>query len=192
MRRQKTLPSDYFEGIYAADSDPWNFAGSAYELDKYDATLAALPKRQYRSAFEIGCSIGVFTRLLAGRCTQILAVDVAEEPLKLARQRCAGLRVAFERRFIPREWPKEQFDLIVLSEVLYYFDQPDLTRVAERCAESLEPQGHAVLVHWTGETDYPLTGDEAVGIFVTAAHGAFEPLRQSRTSKYRLDVLVRR
>jgi 2-polyprenyl-3-methyl-5-hydroxy-6-metoxy-1,4-benzoquinol methylase len=192
MRRQKTVPTVYFEGIYAADPAPWNFAGSAYELDKYDATIAALPKRHYRSAFEVGCSIGVFTRLLAGRCTRVLAVDVAEEPLKLARQRCAGTKVRFERRFIPREWPKEQFDLIVLSEVLYYFDRLDLTRVAQLCAESLAPQGHVVLAHWTSETDYPLTGDEAAEIFATAVHGAFEPLRQSRTSQYRLDVLVRR
>jgi 2-polyprenyl-3-methyl-5-hydroxy-6-metoxy-1,4-benzoquinol methylase len=191
MRRHKTLSAGYFEGIYAANPDPWDFAGSAYELSKYDATLAALPKEHYRNVFEVGCSIGVFTRLLTGRCTRILAVDVAEEPLKLAGQRCAGLNVRFERRFIPREWPNERFDLIVLSEVLYYFDKADLTRIARLCAESLQPQGYAVLVHWTGETDYPLTGDAAAEIFGTVVHGAFEPVRQSRTSKYRLDVLAR-
>jgi SAM-dependent methyltransferase len=191
MRWQKTLSTGYVEGIYAANPDPWNFAGSAYELSKYDATLAALPKKHYRSAFEVGCSIGVFTRLLAGRCEHILAVDVAEEPLNLARARCAGLKVEFERRFIPHEWPKEQFDLIVLSEVLYYFDKADLTRVAQLCGESLERQGHVVLIHWTGETDYPVTGDEAAGTFATAGPGTFQPLWQSRTSKYRLDVLLR-
>ena len=32
----------YFERLYARDPDPWRFATSEYERDKYAATLAAL------------------------------------------------------------------------------------------------------------------------------------------------------
>ena len=33
----------YFEQLYASDPDPWRFATSDYERDKYAATLDALP-----------------------------------------------------------------------------------------------------------------------------------------------------
>jgi hypothetical protein len=43
-RADRTLGPAYFDNVYAADSDPWKFASSAYERDKYAATLAAFPK----------------------------------------------------------------------------------------------------------------------------------------------------
>jgi hypothetical protein len=76
-RADRTLEPAYFDNVYAADSDPWKFASSAYERDKYAATLAAFPKPRYASAFEIGCSIGVLTSALAPRCDALLAVDAA-------------------------------------------------------------------------------------------------------------------
>ncbi len=81
-----SLEPAYFDALYAADPDPWQFATSAYEREKYDATLAALPTR-IGSAFEIGCSIGILTRRLAERCNTLLAVDVAKAALAAARRR---------------------------------------------------------------------------------------------------------
>jgi hypothetical protein len=66
-RRTESIDRAYFDTLYAADPDPWRFATSAYERDKYAASLAALPDPAYGSVLEIGCSIGVFTRQLAGR-----------------------------------------------------------------------------------------------------------------------------
>lgn len=63
-RHATSLPPDYFDVRYAADPDPWNFAGSPYERDKYAATLAALPRERYASALEVGCSIGVLLSLI--------------------------------------------------------------------------------------------------------------------------------
>ena len=40
---KRSLEPAYFEALYAADPDPWRFATSAYEREKYTATLAALP-----------------------------------------------------------------------------------------------------------------------------------------------------
>ena len=88
---RETLKPEYFDAIYTAAEDPWNFATSRYERAKYTLTLSAMPKSRYRLALEVGCSIGVFTRLLAARCDAIVAVDVAEAPLVEARRRCADL-----------------------------------------------------------------------------------------------------
>lgn len=191
-RYTTSLPPDYFEARYAADPDPWRFATSAYERAKYAATLAALPRARYASALEIGCSIGVLTQALAGRCARLLGLDVAESALRQARERCGGLdHVRFEARQVPGQWPDGAFDLILLSEVVYYLDASDVARLAERVRASLPPGGDVVLVHWTGETHYPLTGDEAARLFIEATGGFLHCVGQERTPTYRLDVLHR-
>src|ERR1700760_3882066 len=116
----QTLKPKYFDDLYAANSDPWNFVASPYEQAKYALTLDAMPKPLYRLALEVGCSIGVLTRALASRCDVVLGIDAAETPLAEATRRCADLpNVRFERMFVPDEWPDGAFGLIVLSEVIY-------------------------------------------------------------------------
>ena len=133
-----SLPPAYFDEVYRANEDPWGFETSPYEREKYAATLAALPRAHYARAFEIGCSLGVLTEQLAGRCGHLLAVDVADAPLQRARQRCAHLpQVVFERLRVPEEFPAPAaFDLIVVSEVGYYWSvrrfNPNRRLVASR------------------------------------------------------------
>lgn len=185
----KALEPGYFDGLYAADPDPWRFTTSDYEDAKYTATLAALPRPRYASGVEIGCSIGVLTARLATRCDTLLATDVAQTALDAAAARCAGLDVRFARSTLPDAPPPGRFDLILLSEVLYYFTAGDVARIAAACATIAEPGADLVLVHWLGPTpDYPLTGDAAVDAFVAAA-GWAKVIRQERTPDYRLDVL---
>ena len=189
-RRSKTLDTDYFKGMYATDSDPWQFATSAYERDKYAATLAALPRARYASALEVGCSIGVFTHQLCPRCDALLGLDVVPSVLEQARARCADYpNASFKLSAVPGDWPEGKFDLILISEVAYYLDRPDLARLVARVANALLPEADIVLVHWTGVTHYPLSGDEAAEGFIAGARGFAQVLKQERTDKYRLDVL---
>lgn len=191
-RPAASLPASYFEAIYERDADPWRFRTSAYERAKYDATLAALPRPRYRRALEVGCSIGVLTRDLAARCDALLGIDASEKALAAARGACAGLpSLSFARMQAPDEWPEggEAFDLILLSEVVYYLDPGDVERLAARVGGSLAPGGDCVLVHWTGDTDYPLSGDEATERFVAAASGFAAVTRRERSERYRLDLL---
>jgi len=191
-RRTRTLEPAYFDAVYARDSDPWKFGSSPYERNKYAATLSALPKARYENALEIGCSIGVLTRELAPRCDAILAVDVAPAPLIEARRRCAEFpSVRFEPMFVPGQWPGGLFDLVLLSEVVYYLQVEDLERLASKVVGSLIPGGDVVLVHWTGETDYPLTGDEAADRFIAAVEPSLRLGRTERRTDFRLDVLWR-
>lgn len=190
-RAEGSLPAGYFEALYAREPDPWSFETSAYERGKYDATLAALPRARYGRALEVGCSIGVLTADLAPRCDRLIALDAAEAPLLRARERLAPLpHVAFARARVPAEWPDgaAAFDLILLSEVVYYLDAADVERLAGRVRDALAPGGDVLLVHWTGETDYPLSGDEAVQRFVAASPG-LSPIRAERAERYRLDLL---
>jgi SAM-dependent methyltransferase len=189
MRRDKSIPPDWFEGLYRDDPDPWQFETSEYEAAKYDATLAALPRARYARAFEPGCANGVLTARLAERCDALLAADVSHTALAAARARCAHRpQVRFETLSLPGEAPAGPFDLVLLSEIIYYWDRDDLARAAAWLAGAVPSGGDVLLVHWTGETDYPLGGDEAVDGLAALLGDAIEPLRADRRARYRLDL----
>ncbi|MCJ2033195.1 SAM-dependent methyltransferase [Methylobacterium sp. J-068] len=189
-RATHSLPPEYFTELYASNPDPWGFTTSAYEQAKYEATLAALGRPRYPEALEVGCSIGVLTRRLAERCEALLALDVAENALTAARARCADSpHVDFLRAAVPAEWPPGRFDLVVISEVLYFFTPGDLAALAAHLAAALKPGAEVVLVHWLGETNYPLSADEAVETLIGLTRDRLAPAHQSRTERYRLDVL---
>ncbi|WP_375429163.1 SAM-dependent methyltransferase [uncultured Sphingomonas sp.] len=192
-RRERSIPPDYFERLFSERGDPWDFETSSYEAAKYDHTLAALPRDRYADALEVGCANGVLTARLAPRCDRLLALDVSPTALAAARARCADLpHVAFERRRMPTEAPGGTFDLILLSEVVYYLDGDDIARLAAWLAAAVRSRGHLLLVHWTGETDYPRSGDDAVRELAECLGDAAQPLRADRREGYRLDLWVRR
>lgn len=179
----------YFDRLYTHDPDPWKFASSDYERDKYAATIAALPDRRFTRCYEVGCSIGVLTRQLATRCDEILGVDIAEPALVQARVRCADQPwITFEQAAVPGDWPPGTFDLILFSEVLYYLGIDGLQDAARRAAACLSPGGLVMLVDWRGDTDGACTGEEAADLFIAAAPGlrAASPIR---AEKYRIDLL---
>ena len=187
-----TLDRKYFDDVYAANEDPWNFETSEYEKAKYAATIAALTKDRYDSAFEIGCSLGVLTKLLTQKCTSILAVDIVEKPLEIARRRLAGIpSVEFRKMSVPAEFPHENFDLILLSEVGYYLSREDLKELQHKLFDHLRPMGQLLLVHWTPLVhDYPLTGDQVHDSFQVFAddQNRMRNVLSQREEKYRLDL----
>lgn len=190
-----SLPRDYFEDVYRANADPWGFETSPYEDAKYAATVDALPRGRYRRAFEVGCSLGVLTERLAPTCEALLAVDTVASVVERARRRCARFPwVCVRQMHLPREFPDGTFDLIVLSEVGYYFAARDLATLQQQLFAALETGGHLLLVHWTPFVhDYPLTGDQVHEAFLRAA-GPDRPLRHlmgQRAETYRLDLLAR-
>jgi cyclopropane fatty-acyl-phospholipid synthase-like methyltransferase len=181
----------YFAALYDANPDPWNFAGSAYEHRKYQATMAALEFRRFDRAFEIGCSIGVLTRLLASRCASLFAVDIVETALAGARARCSDMQhVRFASLRVPDEWPVGQlFDLILISEVLYFLTPADIARVAAHVTNTLLPGGSVLLVNYTEPIDQPCSGDQAAEIFIAAARPRLGVDLQNRHGKFRIDRL---
>jgi SAM-dependent methyltransferase len=157
-----TLGADYFEAMYRGAPDPWGFAERWYERRKYAVSLALLPAERYHRGFEPACSVGVFSRLLAPRCDALLSCDVAAAAVAAAAERTSDLpAVQVEQREIPRQWPPGRFDLIVLSEVLYYFGDRDLEQVLRLATGALEPDGTLLAVHWRHPVaDYPRSGDD--------------------------------
>jgi predicted TPR repeat methyltransferase len=182
------LGRDYFEGLYAESKDPWNFEASEYEQNKYARTLAALGERRFQRGLEAGASIGVFTEMLADRCEELLAVDVSERAVAVARRRLSGREhVRVERRTLPEEMPDGPFDLIVASEVLYYFPREEMLTVLRAFERELAPGGLLLAVHWRRETQtYPLQGDEVHDLLVE--HTRLQNTETIIEPEYRLDL----
>lgn len=188
MRREHSIDPEWFESLFREKGDPWEFETSDYEQEKYDHTLASLGRARYASALEVGCANGVLTARLADRCDALLAVDVSDTALAAARARCAGApQVSFARCRLPRETPEGRFDLVILSEVVYYWNRTDLARMADYLRGAVVPGGEILLVHWTGDTDYPLSGDEAVDGLGALLGEEVEPVCEERRDAYRLD-----
>jgi SAM-dependent methyltransferase len=186
-----TLDLGYFRERYAASPDPYGLAERWYEARKYALTVALLPRAHYGTAFEPGCSIGVLTAQLASRCDSLLACDAIPDAVASARARTTGLPgVRVERRAIPGEWPAHLFDLIIFSELLYYFADADLNRVLRLGISSLRPDGHLLAVHWRHPApDHPHTGD---GVHrVLAGHPGLARLAGYRDPDFTAEVYTR-
>lgn len=184
----KSLDRAYFARVYADTPDPWNFAESAYENEKYRATIDHLGQRRFQSGFEIGCSIGVLTSMLARRCDRLLSIDLNERAVESARSRCSGLpNVDIELMTFPRDLPSTAFDLVVISEVAYYWSDADLRAAIAFCA-GVTSGGLIELVHFLPKVDdYVRDGDAVHEAFL--ADPRFERLRHVRADRYRIDIL---
>ncbi|AKK27350.1 SAM-dependent methyltransferase [Mycobacterium sp. EPa45] len=169
------LPPDYFDALYAESSDPWQLSSRWYERRKYAITLAVLPRERYRHAFEPGCSIGVLTEHLSARCDHVTATDVADTALAQAdaRLRAGGCRdsVTLLNQSFDTSWPATDFDLVLISEMGYYFDADTLRTTLHRELPRLQSDATIVTAHWRHPVaDYPLSGD-AVTAVVAATPG---------------------
>jgi len=162
MAREACTPAA-FERLYQGKWDPWDFRTSTYERNRYQATLDALDRSRYQFAFEPGCSIGELTALLAPLCADLLATDVSRTAVERARKRCAMFsHVRFECDDLRRVTFNIAPDLIVLSEIAYYFDATELAELAHRLYAQLSAGGTLIAVHWLGKSaDHILHGDEA-------------------------------
>lgn len=186
----ESRPASHFQRLYRANPDPWGFDTSPYEQAKYRHTLDVLGDGRFLSGLEVGCSIGILTRMLAERCEALLGVDIVEEPLAAARGRCADQpQVRFDKMQVPSAWPDARFDLVVFSEVLYFLSAADIAQCGKHVRDTLLPGGIVVLVNWLGQTGDPSEGDAAPDRFIAAVRGKLAVVHQERSERYRLDVL---
>jgi hypothetical protein len=157
-----TTSRAFFEEKYKRDEDPWKFASSSYELGRYDAIIQALAFRRYRRSFEPACSIGVLTEQLVAICDRVDAIDISLTAVEQAVQRCKLFpHVLIKQGALPGDAPAGPFDLIVFSEVGYYFKKPQLRELIDQLMGSLESEGIFLAAHWIGTSpDHILDGNE--------------------------------
>ncbi|MDQ1130312.1 bifunctional PIG-L family deacetylase/class I SAM-dependent methyltransferase [Microbacterium sp. SORGH_AS_0888] len=179
-----------FEEFHARHDDPWGLESRWYERRKRALLLAALPRERFAAALELGCASGAVTRELAERAACVVAVDAAETALARARAHGAPSHVAFVRRELPEEWPEGTFDLVVLSELGYYWSAERLALALDRIEACATDDAVLVLCHWRAPIEgAPLTGDAVHAAVVR--RGGWRRLSRHREESFVLDVLGR-
>ena len=163
---ESTTSRDFFEKMYRATADPWAFASREYEQRRYDTILHHVPSGRFHQVFEPGCSIGELTARLAQCCTSVTAIDIAQAAIETARRRCEDLgNVDVYQGALPDDLPAGPFDLVVFSEIGYYFTEAQLIDLAPAVASRIEREGELLAVHWTGvSADHVLSGEQVHAI----------------------------
>lgn len=175
----------YFDKLYSDNSDPWHYQTRWYEQRKRDMCLAVLPQATYKNAIELGCGNGVFSELLARRCQDLISIDGNNKAVQLAKQRLAdATHVRVVQGIIPsilstlrqallQAYPSSNaslldhspakqppFDLIVISEVLYYLSPSDIDTVIAWIGQNLAKGGTLLCCHWRYAIDgFKMTGE---------------------------------
>ncbi len=86
--------------------------------------------------------------------------------------------------------PGGPFDLIVLSEIAYYFNVETVAVLAEQLSERLSVRGELLSVHWRGHSkDHMLHADEVHRVLDQTLD--LEPVQQTRHPGFQLDSWIK-
>lgn len=144
-----SVATPYFDQLFAGNDDPWAFRQRWYERRKRALTLAVLTRPRYASIFEPGCANGELSAELAPRCDRLVCCDTASAAVALATSRLLGFPHAHvQQSRLPEQWPSGSFELIVLSELCYYLDADDLSRLIDCALNALTADGQLLACHW--------------------------------------------
>ncbi|MGY8668920.1 nodulation methyltransferase NodS [Bradyrhizobium sp. UFLA05-109] len=130
----------------AAD-DPWRLDGNPFERERHTQMLRlSLSNGFITSALEVGCAAGAFTEKLAPHCERLTVVDVVPRAIGRASQRTKRWsHITWIVSDIQQFSRTEQFDLIVVAEVLYYLrDVAEMRTAIGKLVRMLAPDGHLV------------------------------------------------
>ena len=115
-----------FDHLYGDSNDPWRCTAPQYRYQrlKYDKLRSYLPVQDYPTALDVGCGVGVFTRILAECSGDVLGLDISPNAVLRARTLSEGIdNVRYDQADVLSLGAKmagQQFSLIALADVLYY------------------------------------------------------------------------
>ena len=155
----------FFERFYESQGpDAWRYDEHPHNQTRWQVIVDALPPDTIGRTLEIGCAEGHMTRLLAGRAQRVVAVDIVEEAVRRARDRCAKLpNVQFRVGDIRDGLPEGQFDSVIGSDVLYYLSLSELSATLRRLAEAVREHGALVASEFSpGAVTLPSRMDDVI------------------------------
>ncbi len=180
VRQYENYSETYFDALYNNNTDPWQYQTRWYEKRKREICLAMLPKSHYHYAIELGCGNGVLSELLAQRCQTLISIDGNQQAVKLTKERLAELPHAHviqgviptillnpDQKYLDSYFLSDNvsttslpFDLIVISEVLYYLEPNDIDTVIAWAQQNLAIDGTLLCCHWRYAIDgFTMTGE---------------------------------
>mgnify|MGYP000007477434 CR=1 FL=1 len=166
-----------FEHKYATHGDYFGYQTKPYEITKYERTVDLMRKwrRESGSALEIGCSVGVFTAMIAAEFDRLTAVDLASEALVLAEKQVAGAgNVSYVQSDLLSLKLGARFDIIFCAEVLMYVREKDAASACQVLDAHLGEKGLIIEVSQqdrkAGRPKFFHGWDEVLGKYFEMAH----------------------
>lgn len=178
---------DQLKCLYDSTDDPWCFRSSAYEKTRFRMTMASLEGKNYTQLLEIGCGNGELARHLFSSTQRYVGVDASSVALEAAR--CAVPNAEFEERFLPCDLPDGQYELIVLSEVLYFLDRAGIESLAGQLRHRW-PAAQLLCVNYLGPSGNELQGEESFDYVVQALGSHYRHELVLMDESFRIDRLV--
>jgi 2-polyprenyl-3-methyl-5-hydroxy-6-metoxy-1,4-benzoquinol methylase len=138
------------EKLYTFAENPFGFDR---ELEQFrferamQMILEASNGNRFDRGLEVGCSEGMFTKLMAGCCTSVVALDLSSIAVERAKRRCGGLsNIVFGTWDARQDEVSGTYDLIVATGVLEYIYRPStLKQACEKLVRALRPGGYLLL-----------------------------------------------
>jgi SAM-dependent methyltransferase len=169
-----------FDRIAHLPHDPWD-----HNRMYHGVLLRELPIRA-AAALEIGCGTGELTAKLAARSARVLALDLSEEMLAAARERCASLsnvELALADALTHPLAP-ESFDVIASVATLHHIP---LAEMFARVRDTLRPGGVFLALDVTYERTALGAARSAVAFPLNiagrfAVTGRLRPSREARAA----------
>jgi SAM-dependent methyltransferase len=133
------------------------YTGATSGVDAREHVVAAVRAARPASVLEVGCGWGELAEWVARETgAQVVATDLSERMVELARERGLDARVA-DVQELP--FPDGAFDVVVAAWMLYHV--PELDRGLAEVARVLRPGGRLVAV--TNSTTHLIELRELVG-----------------------------
>jgi SAM-dependent methyltransferase len=152
---------DAFARFHNAEQQTTRATSAEYERFRHQSVMGALSRRYYAHALEPGCGAGELTAQLARTCDRVTAIDLLQSDVARARARCAPwASVKIHCADIRTYLPEDPVDLIVFSEIGYYFSASELVSIARNLASRMVPGGEFIAAHWLNAgSDHVLHAD---------------------------------
>jgi ubiquinone/menaquinone biosynthesis C-methylase UbiE len=132
------------------DCDPRSFDHLAEEYDfvaslvrKPDFFLSHLPQRR-RRVLDVGCGTGVLASELSRHFESVVAIDISEPMLAIARGKRAAANIEYRRADANQLVLEQKFDAIVSHTAFHHLE--DVPRTLGVLKAALEPGGRLILV----------------------------------------------
>ena len=109
-----------FSKLYKEIKDPWHYNTSAYEKERFKEIIRLAKTVPYKNILEIGSAEGHLTKSLTDISGNVTCLEISKDAISRAKQKAPKakyINISFQN-FDSRG---QKFDLIVCSEVLYYF-----------------------------------------------------------------------
>ncbi|MEH6487944.1 class I SAM-dependent methyltransferase [Hyphomonas oceanitis] len=190
---ERPITLEGFERRFQSDPDPWQTFSSVYELKKRQYLGHAIGNRTYGRCLEVAAGNGSNTCLIAGKALRLVATEGTPTGVRLMESLTGHLEnTSVRQQDLAEPMPCRRYDLIVVSEVLYYLTAPVLRNVARGIDRTLVPNGRLILAHHHERfPDAVHSGQDIHARFLNLTHSSWRVEFRKRTSRYVISRLRR-